>query len=245
MKHFFKRLATLPLLLLVISLAVSFLLWYTVAREAHEIQPLVPALQSWWMKLHVPANFIGYGTFALAAMVGLAYLLKAALNADCDGQMGLLDLAGNVLTPMKPCSFAAPPPGIAADVVDDQGQPVRNQNTVAKWSGRRRVSPKRSASSIARIAAWSRSTRTARAAPRESASRPSAATTSSGRVAHVTSTSGATVQCFAIASSTVATVAGSISEGVPPPKKIEETVRPGVRAASKASSVASARAKRA
>ena len=27
-----------------------------------EIQPLVPALQSWWMKIHVPANFIGYGT---------------------------------------------------------------------------------------------------------------------------------------------------------------------------------------
>jgi ABC-type transport system involved in cytochrome c biogenesis permease subunit len=28
------------------------------------------------MKLHVPANFIGYGTFALAAMVAFAYLLK-------------------------------------------------------------------------------------------------------------------------------------------------------------------------
>ena len=36
---------------------------------AQELQPLVPALKSWWMKLHVPANFIGYGTFALAAMV--------------------------------------------------------------------------------------------------------------------------------------------------------------------------------
>ena len=64
--------------MLVISAAVSFLLWYTVAREAHEIQPLVPALQSWWMKIHVPANFVGYGTFALAAMVALAYLLKTA-----------------------------------------------------------------------------------------------------------------------------------------------------------------------
>ncbi|MES2483773.1 MAG: cytochrome c biogenesis protein, partial [Pseudomonadota bacterium] len=50
--------------MLVVSAAVGFLLWYTVVREAHEIQPLVPALQSWWMKLHVPANFIGYGTFA-------------------------------------------------------------------------------------------------------------------------------------------------------------------------------------
>jgi cytochrome c-type biogenesis protein CcsB len=28
------------------------------------------------MKLHVPANFIGYGTFSLAAMVAFAYLVK-------------------------------------------------------------------------------------------------------------------------------------------------------------------------
>ena len=62
--------------MLVVSAAVGFLLWYTVVRDAHEIQPLVPALQSWWMKLHVPANFIGYGTFALAAMVAFAYLIK-------------------------------------------------------------------------------------------------------------------------------------------------------------------------
>ncbi len=35
-------------------------------------------------------------------------------------------VAGNVLTPLKPCSFAGPPPGIAADVVDEQGRPIRN-----------------------------------------------------------------------------------------------------------------------
>ncbi len=61
----------------VISAAVAFLLWYTVTRDAADIQPLVPALQSWWMKIHVPANFIGYGTFALSAMVAAAYLLKS------------------------------------------------------------------------------------------------------------------------------------------------------------------------
>ena len=64
------------MVMLVVSAAVGFLLWYTLVREAHEIQPLVPALKSWWMKLHVPANFIGYGTFALAAMVAFAYLIK-------------------------------------------------------------------------------------------------------------------------------------------------------------------------
>ena len=62
--------------LLAISGAVAFLLWYTFDREAHHIQPLIPALQSYWMKIHVPANFIGYGAFALAAMVGVAYLLR-------------------------------------------------------------------------------------------------------------------------------------------------------------------------
>ncbi len=64
--------------MLVISAAVGFLMWYTVTRDAADIQPLVPALQSWWMKIHVPANFIGYGTFALSAMVASAYLLKSS-----------------------------------------------------------------------------------------------------------------------------------------------------------------------
>jgi cytochrome c-type biogenesis protein CcsB len=63
--------------MLIISAAVGFLLWYTFDRGAHEIQPLVPALQSYWMKIHVPANFVGYGAFALAAMIGVAYLLSS------------------------------------------------------------------------------------------------------------------------------------------------------------------------
>ncbi|QQS55369.1 MAG: c-type cytochrome biogenesis protein CcsB [Candidatus Competibacteraceae bacterium] len=67
--------------LLVISGAVAFLLWYTFDREAHHIQPLIPALQSYWMKIHVPANFIGYGAFSLAAMLGVAYLLRSGVEA--------------------------------------------------------------------------------------------------------------------------------------------------------------------
>lgn len=81
-----------PFVLLIISTAVGFLLWYTVSRDAAEIQPLVPALQSWWMKIHVPANFVGYGTFALAAMVAIAYLLKSkGLLADRLPALELLD----------------------------------------------------------------------------------------------------------------------------------------------------------
>jgi acetyl-CoA synthetase len=36
-------------------------------------------------------------------------------------------VGGNVITPLKPAGFAGPLPGIAADVVDDQGRSVRNQ----------------------------------------------------------------------------------------------------------------------
>ena len=76
----YKTRALGAFVMLVVSAAVAFLVWYTVVREAQAIQPLVPALQSWWMKVHVPANFIGYGTFAIAAMVAFAYLIKQQAN---------------------------------------------------------------------------------------------------------------------------------------------------------------------
>jgi acetyl-CoA synthetase len=36
-------------------------------------------------------------------------------------------LMGNVLTPMKPCAFSGPLPGMAADVVDENGKSIRGQ----------------------------------------------------------------------------------------------------------------------
>ncbi|MBD3609618.1 MAG: c-type cytochrome biogenesis protein CcsB [Gammaproteobacteria bacterium] len=76
--HYERRYMTRALggfVMLIVSASVGFLLWYSYSKGAHEIQPLVPALKSYWMKIHVPTNFIGYGAFALAAMVGVAYLL--------------------------------------------------------------------------------------------------------------------------------------------------------------------------
>ncbi|WP_420474892.1 c-type cytochrome biogenesis protein CcsB [Noviherbaspirillum sp. ST9] len=93
-----------PFVLLVISAAVGFLLWYTVSRDAAEIQPLVPALQSWWMKIHVPANFVGYGTFALAAMVALAYLLK--LKGVLADRLPALELLDDVMYKAIAVGFA-------------------------------------------------------------------------------------------------------------------------------------------
>ncbi|MFW8566591.1 c-type cytochrome biogenesis protein CcsB [Orrella sp. 11846] len=90
--------------MLVVSSTVVFLMWYSISRGAHEIQPLVPALKSWWMKLHVPANFIGYGTFSLAAMVGFAYLVKQ--NAQTRSWLKLLPLfILGVLLAVEPMVF--------------------------------------------------------------------------------------------------------------------------------------------
>lgn len=70
------------------SVVVVFVLWYSVSREAHTIQPLIPALQSWWMKIHVPANFIGYGAFCMAAMLGIAELW--AIRSESAGKKSWL-----------------------------------------------------------------------------------------------------------------------------------------------------------
>lgn len=82
--HYEKKYQTRNLgafVLLVISAAVGFLLWYTFDRHADGIQPLVPALNSYWMKIHVPANFVGYGAFSLAAMIGVVFILKSRAQA--------------------------------------------------------------------------------------------------------------------------------------------------------------------
>jgi len=59
-----------------ILMADLFLVWVGVAYHQNRIQPVIPALQSFWIKIHVPCEFIAYANFYLAAMVGLAYLLR-------------------------------------------------------------------------------------------------------------------------------------------------------------------------
>ncbi len=110
----YKTRALGAFVMLVISAAVGFLLWYTLVREAHEIQPLVPALKSWWMKLHVPANFVGYGTFALAAMVAFAYLIKQQAQETRWYKLAPLWLLGIVLC-FEPLVFRKSPEGGLSD----------------------------------------------------------------------------------------------------------------------------------
>jgi len=62
-----------------VSVGVFFGIWLS-ARGHADIKPLVPALQSYWMKIHVPMNFVGYGAFAVACGAGMAYLVRDHLE---------------------------------------------------------------------------------------------------------------------------------------------------------------------
>ncbi|MCP3889181.1 MAG: c-type cytochrome biogenesis protein CcsB [Desulfobulbaceae bacterium] len=55
------------------------------------INPLVPALQSNWLIAHVVTCFIGYAAFAVAAALGIMYLIKGKNSKSEDGSFsGLL-----------------------------------------------------------------------------------------------------------------------------------------------------------
>jgi len=61
------------------------------------ISPLVPALQSNWLIAHVVTCFIGYAAFAVAAALGIMYLLKNSKGGDNSNKTGLL----SSLPPLK------------------------------------------------------------------------------------------------------------------------------------------------
>jgi cytochrome c-type biogenesis protein CcsB len=50
--------------------------FFALANTAREIPKLQPALQSYWMAIHVPVMFVSYSAFANAFGIGLAYLVQ-------------------------------------------------------------------------------------------------------------------------------------------------------------------------
>ena len=50
-------------------------------RDYKQIEPLVPALQSHWLEIHVIACFLSYGAFAVAFVLGIMYLIKNRYKA--------------------------------------------------------------------------------------------------------------------------------------------------------------------
>lgn len=51
------------------------------------IQPVMPALRSYWLAVHVSAAVIAYGSFALSFAVSVAYLLKDKKEVDFSSRL--------------------------------------------------------------------------------------------------------------------------------------------------------------
>jgi cytochrome c-type biogenesis protein CcsB len=63
------------------------------------INPLVPALQSNWLIAHVITCFVGYAAFAIAAALGVMYLIKAAATdsrQDVSGRLPSLRVLDDI-----------------------------------------------------------------------------------------------------------------------------------------------------
>jgi cytochrome c-type biogenesis protein CcsB len=55
------------------------------------MKPLVPALQSKWISIHVVTYFIGYGALSIAFMLGLLYVAHSRRNAADSDYMRYID----------------------------------------------------------------------------------------------------------------------------------------------------------
>jgi cytochrome c-type biogenesis protein CcsB len=71
---------------------IAFFTMLFAVNNDSSIQPLVPALQSYWLHAHVITCFIGYAAFAVSAGVAVMYLLKARQEEAkiSQGMVGLL-----------------------------------------------------------------------------------------------------------------------------------------------------------
>nr|WP_232821475.1 c-type cytochrome biogenesis protein CcsB [Acidithiobacillus ferrivorans] len=71
----FKSKALGAFVMPLVAVSAVFLAWLTFVQHMNRIAPIIPALQSFWMKLHVPMMFVSYANFTIASLVGLAYIL--------------------------------------------------------------------------------------------------------------------------------------------------------------------------
>lgn len=73
------------------ALTLSLILLAVAFFGSSAIKPLVPALQSPWMSVHVIAYFTGYGSMSLAFMLGIVYVVSARGQRQDHGQLRAMD----------------------------------------------------------------------------------------------------------------------------------------------------------
>jgi ABC-type transport system involved in cytochrome c biogenesis permease subunit len=73
-----KKRLSFPIITMLASLIALFFMGYASISPSIEkhIQPLIPALQSNWLHIHVVTCFISYAAFVISFICGLLYLIK-------------------------------------------------------------------------------------------------------------------------------------------------------------------------
>ncbi|GAA3725587.1 cytochrome c biogenesis protein ResC [Salinicoccus jeotgali] len=81
------------------ALPVSLLLMAYGSMFSRDVEPLIPALQSSWLAIHVITVTLAYGILSMSAVAGLIYLLKAVPATEKSWQARFLEaiMAGIVI----------------------------------------------------------------------------------------------------------------------------------------------------
>jgi len=67
----------------VVLLAMAYI-GFAIPEGSKGIEPLVPALQSYWLHIHVITSFLGYAAFAISFAVGIMYLIVSSEERKVD-----------------------------------------------------------------------------------------------------------------------------------------------------------------
>jgi cytochrome c-type biogenesis protein CcsB len=82
----------------VLPVAVLALAYASIAPGVSDrIQPLIPALQSNWLTIHVLTCFLGYAAFACAFGLGVMFLMKGSKEEEKEGPLRRLIPASEIL----------------------------------------------------------------------------------------------------------------------------------------------------
>lgn len=80
MERVYRTRAAGAFVMLIVFSSILFQIWLAANGEALPERRL-PALTTYWMHVHVLGTFIGYGAFAVAAAMGIAYLIRTGATA--------------------------------------------------------------------------------------------------------------------------------------------------------------------
>jgi ABC-type transport system involved in cytochrome c biogenesis permease subunit len=86
-----------PVLNAATALMASLTLAYASTFES-DIAPLVPALQSNWLSVHVFSCFLGYGGFAVSFLAAIAFLISRARGANDSACEALEDVVAKTVS---------------------------------------------------------------------------------------------------------------------------------------------------